>query len=899
MTAFYGRKAELQHLHAAWQQVTKTNQPQVITIVAETGLGKSRLVQELYHTLTTDPMWDPPVFNYWPDAFQSPSMQLQVNPEFTHHRPNGPPMFLWLGMRWSDQHERNLQSSLALPTLLEQMNIHARLFTDMLPFWQRSFKTLHSTIQEQLHVEKLIEIAMDKFVPFGDIIFGIGKTLTKSILADSARSYAESSVQASKTLSDHLLVLFRQLCSGIQPIPIILWLDDAQWMDAESEQFCHNLFQTALDAQWPILMIATHWPREWHERHHTDFLRLHSSFELLKAQHHDLHALLHSQLPGLTATQYQLIVDKSDGNFLTLSENIGQLLTTKRYFVNQDTHGELTSAGMNNISTWQSQRQHRIAQRFDEFNDDVKDLLARASQLGSLFLVTVLRQFASHRQIDDAESVIQQCITPLTVVTERSPHFHEFRDRGYFLVANKYFHEWLHEQDNSLLATILDEQLSMWIQETFNDLYTHNLESPSPRSLLRLLNHEQLAILEIALQQFTDEPQQHIKCLTVASIIHAQSYQWDTVRKHADAFDRIDWNNSYVALFSSLLMVNLAEAIESSGRITTAALLWDHAKQLLIQETTSHTPSTGYLMVLTRIGNNALLRRDFLHAQQMFREIIQFLDAQPFHDEPLVIAMTYAHAYNDLGHVFRVAGDYNDALAAFQHALQLLTPYRTQPLTLAQMRELADTLNNIGRIHRYWKDYDTSLEYYVQGLTLYRQFIPITTDYNDRHFFCIALNNVARIYRETHRYQDAIELFHESIALIRTIVTKRGLPDDNRQLAVELSGIGRTYLAIQDYSNALISIMESLDIRRAIIRSRGVIEDYRGLVLTLTYLSQTELAMGHLFMAQDHIAEAIRHATRICEQSPIKPAQHELAEAQQLLTHIQHAIALKHASDTP
>lgn len=292
MSTFYGRQHELRHIRSLWEKVHTTQSPHVITIVAETGLGKSRLVQELYHTLTTDQQWDPSLFNYWPDAFQSPGTQLQVNPDFSQHHPNGPPMFLWLGMRWGDQHERNLPSSLALPTLLEQMNIHARLFTDLLPFWQRSIKTLHTTIHEQMKVEKLVELAMDRFVPFGDIIFGIGKTLTKSILADSARSYAESSVQAAKSLNDHLLVLFRQLCTGMNPIPIILWLDDAQWMDYESEQFCHTLFQAAVDGNWPVFIVATHWPREWHERMHTDFLRRHDFFELNKATNYDLLAYL-------------------------------------------------------------------------------------------------------------------------------------------------------------------------------------------------------------------------------------------------------------------------------------------------------------------------------------------------------------------------------------------------------------------------------------------------------------------------------------------------------------------------------------------------------------------------------------------------------------------------------
>ena len=40
-------------------------------VVAESGIGKSRLVQALYQQLTIDPAWDPPEVNYWPDAFQT------------------------------------------------------------------------------------------------------------------------------------------------------------------------------------------------------------------------------------------------------------------------------------------------------------------------------------------------------------------------------------------------------------------------------------------------------------------------------------------------------------------------------------------------------------------------------------------------------------------------------------------------------------------------------------------------------------------------------------------------------------------------------------------------------------------------------------------------------------
>jgi hypothetical protein len=47
-------------------------------VVAESGIGKSRLVQALYQQLTIDSAWDPPEVNYWPDTFNDQGVQLRV-----------------------------------------------------------------------------------------------------------------------------------------------------------------------------------------------------------------------------------------------------------------------------------------------------------------------------------------------------------------------------------------------------------------------------------------------------------------------------------------------------------------------------------------------------------------------------------------------------------------------------------------------------------------------------------------------------------------------------------------------------------------------------------------------------------------------------------------------------
>ena len=87
MAEFFGRKQELAWLRGLWNDCTArdkagafTNGPRMAFIIAETGIGKSRLVQALYQQLTTDEHWDPNHINYWPDAFQAPGEQIRVNP---------------------------------------------------------------------------------------------------------------------------------------------------------------------------------------------------------------------------------------------------------------------------------------------------------------------------------------------------------------------------------------------------------------------------------------------------------------------------------------------------------------------------------------------------------------------------------------------------------------------------------------------------------------------------------------------------------------------------------------------------------------------------------------------------------------------------------------------------
>ncbi len=119
----FGRADEISHLRQQFDDVATRaanghyRGPKMTVVLAETGYGKSRLVQEHYLRLTTDPDWDPDNTNDWPDAFGDIGAQLRVNPTFDGHVPKGPPRFLWLGMRWQPTEQRNVDLRSALPDL--------------------------------------------------------------------------------------------------------------------------------------------------------------------------------------------------------------------------------------------------------------------------------------------------------------------------------------------------------------------------------------------------------------------------------------------------------------------------------------------------------------------------------------------------------------------------------------------------------------------------------------------------------------------------------------------------------------------------------------------------------------------------------------------------------------
>jgi len=108
---FCGREAEMAALQDAWAKVSAPEPtPQVVALIGESGLGKTRIVQEFYGWLSThvDGVGED---GYWPDSLGRWEDQLRLNPDPGGCRSGNAMAFLWWAIKLNNVGDRNVGRS--------------------------------------------------------------------------------------------------------------------------------------------------------------------------------------------------------------------------------------------------------------------------------------------------------------------------------------------------------------------------------------------------------------------------------------------------------------------------------------------------------------------------------------------------------------------------------------------------------------------------------------------------------------------------------------------------------------------------------------------------------------------------------------------------------------------
>ncbi|MDB4736561.1 AAA family ATPase, partial [Planctomycetota bacterium] len=733
---FFGRENELQQLRVAFEAAAgrqENNQagPQMVAILAESGHGKSRLVQQLYLQLTTDPHWDPDEWNYWPDAFGDVGSQLNVNPSFEGHTPQGPPKFLWLGVRWQPTDQRNLDARSALPDLRSQVGVHLDLLERHQPLFQQALNRATTTLRKE-SLGEAAEAAFDAVLeelPLGGYLLRSARAVSN--LATRSSAAHDVREEHSNSLSEELMDCFRSVLSGRGSTPLVLWLDDAQWADQETRDWLGVLWTQAQRQGWPLLVILTHWEREWMEERGASASQGWTRFEgeadvatisLARASDPNLTNLAAAELPGLTPSQLSSLVQKAGGNYLSMVENLSDLRQELMHFVGDDPRGPLSLEGEAFVETWESDRSRRIQQRFRTLEPRVRHLLGWSSRLGIRFLKSVVEDFARRAarggtEPDDPVQLLSWCVDPGVILGQPSPLTREFRDRAFHAAAAEHFERY-GRRDEALLLAVLREHLIGWVQRSFSpdgELLGAEEEDGSRalpqdaavslsdlgrRSELRDLLD--LAIRELSLDGPQDESQAALRAHFLSIDNDAHEGLWDRIRLHGSRLSDLNWGAVSVPTLGPTCLSDLVEHLETSGLPFLASAV----------------------------------------AERQLAEALGRNRGKPEQREAL------ARALSSSASLFVELGRLDDALPRYLQALEIHEALAEELGTPQSRRDVSFSLGNIADVERDQGRLDDALPRYLQALEIHEALAEELGTPQSRRDVSFSLGNIADVERD-------------------------------------------------------------------------------------------------------------------------------------------------------
>jgi len=190
---------------------------------------------------------------------------------------------------------------------------------------------------------------------------------------------------------------------------------------------------------------------------------------------------------------------------------------------------------------------------------------------------------------------------------------------------------------------------------------------------------------------------------------------------------------------------------------------------------------------------------------------------------------TRMHLWHDMGSVYALRGDYEDALAAFEKMLRL-------SWVMNSRSKGGVAFNKMGRIYRQKGDLELAIQYLERGQALFEQA-------GDQRGIAGSMDDLAQVFRLQGRYEEALEKSSVSLEQRRRI-------GDARSIAVSLTNIGNIERDRGLMNEAASCHEEALALRREVA-------DRDGMIMSLNALAIIEYVRGSMARGVELWQEAL------------------------------------------
>ncbi|WP_422122339.1 AAA family ATPase [Planococcus sp. X10-3] len=493
-SSFLARDNELNNLISKFTD-SKENRTNFSLILGDSGLGKTRLIQEFYHYLSKNE--DPG--DFWPDVLNDTVHTMTISPAietFDKESNNNIPWY-WFAIRCTNNDERNNGQHISP---LNQIRNQVRL-------------QLHAIIEEQKKktrqksaLKSSLTLIANYAFPGSSAVYDVVESVVQNIetgigSADSikdlwkfSRTKTNNNIKTvaeneeyqslvNQTL-DLFSVLFQQKES--ESIPLVLVVDDAQWADKLTLKFLEELVTRGNNEGWPVLIISTCWESSFKEQLHnfevnnTSFASLYhklsknnfnyqgdvSKIVLSPVPIDAMTTIIRSYFPKLNDEACGTIADQCSGDLELLKVFIDRLNSMHGYF---SSDGEL-KVPLKKLKFKQHKKKEVFRERILSLGKDFSILLAIGSAQGIKFSKSFLDYCATHFNLDLKESIQNQFTTFETPynITRNSNSLYlddiaEYKRRIYYEVSREIL-------DDSPFTEELEQLLLLFYQNSYENM---------------------------------------------------------------------------------------------------------------------------------------------------------------------------------------------------------------------------------------------------------------------------------------------------------------------------------------------------------------------------------------------------------------------------------------------
>jgi tetratricopeptide (TPR) repeat protein len=472
-SVFCGRQSEMALLREAFDRIAGPDpEPQVLVLLAESGLGKTRIAQEFYQWLSTSIDVAGPG-GYWPDQLDRIGDNLRINPDPADCDNRATLPFLWWGLRLRDPAGRNQAATNAL--------------ADGLPFLHPHLHPLYVARRrkERLRGAALAtaETVVDFIPPLalaktaGNYAFELLRLGREEDQDRAFRSLRDVAFEKRKSVADALVLDLSFLLGGKsgRRIPAVLLVDDAHFShsDPDVSDVVDRLIDAAFRGGWPFLILITHWESEW-QSHSQGVDDATVARIVLKHRHRyppdwhpislgrvaDLEPMLIQGLPGLTTEQRQGLLERADGNPRLLDEIVRFAASRPRYFQRRDPLNALTPAGLAALRRETVDLHTLVAIRLKSTPVAVQEAVALGSIQGMEFIRLLTIALGEGLESKDPTDGLDAAEVPHAFVRRTRPEIMGFAQRIYQEVARDRLADLF---DEEAVAERLAAVLGSWI----------------------------------------------------------------------------------------------------------------------------------------------------------------------------------------------------------------------------------------------------------------------------------------------------------------------------------------------------------------------------------------------------------------------------------------------------